>query len=258
MKSLAETQRAFQHYLLSGDNTIESSIVNLYERYAQNRMAVYGNMYSIRLQEVIREEFPLLAFVLGDEKFTALVATYIREYPSKHYSIRYFADQFITHIKNFNPGAGDLHREIAEFEWQSVNVLDESDAPVLTFVDLQSVPQENWPNLQIDFHPTVRPLWLHWNIADLWIAFDDGASLPEAEYSKEPTLNIVWRKVITPFCDIYHGIEAKTFLAASDKMNFSEICEMLCQEMPEEEVPGFAVNQLAKWFNQGIVTNLSY
>lgn len=257
MSELSELQHQFKQYLLQGDTSVLSRIETPGEDSAEQRLQVYGDMYVMRLQEAVSEDYSLLAHLIGDMDFTRLTLDYVKAYPSHHYSLRYFSQflaEYLTQAEAYKDNT--LYYEVAQFEWASHNVIDAEDAPVLKLEDLQAIEQEKWPELQFGFHPSLQKLSLYWNVHDLKYNYDNEQIMPEPSRLDQPLFHILWRKEITPFHDIYSDTEAWMLNAADEQQTFADICEGLCQFMAEEEVASFAINQIVRWLNQGFVSTL--
>src|SRR5215813_4494003 len=53
----------------------------------ERRLEIYSQMYFWRLVDALREDFPNLSALLGEDAFTKLVEGYVRAYPSEHPSL---------------------------------------------------------------------------------------------------------------------------------------------------------------------------
>src|SRR5262249_36222906 len=98
------------------------------------RLAIYADMYVVRLLGAVRESFPRTAAVLGDERFEALVRDYLRRRPSTDPSIRNVGRALPDFLASADvPG---FVGELARLEWLRLEVFDAADTPVLRRDDM--------------------------------------------------------------------------------------------------------------------------
>ena len=65
---------------------------------AAARIEIYADMYRARLVAVLREDFPRVCAILGDDGFSALVGRYLARHPSTHPSVRHLGHGFAGHL----------------------------------------------------------------------------------------------------------------------------------------------------------------
>ena len=96
MDALRKLQHDFLGYLLDeSSNDIVDSIESTPHRSAEQRMALYGNAYVLRLKEALSTDYERLHSYLGDDLFDSLMQRYIEHYPSQHLSLRYFGQYMV-------------------------------------------------------------------------------------------------------------------------------------------------------------------
>ncbi len=89
-------------------------------------------------------------------RFNELAEVYINEYPSTSFSLRYFGQHLSTFLKKYSVYRQQLYlSEIAEFEWQLIDVFDLADTPIANLDDIAKIEAEDWPGLTIELHASV-------------------------------------------------------------------------------------------------------
>jgi hypothetical protein len=91
---------------------------------------IYADMYQARLLDVLRDDFPLVLAVIGDEAFCSLAGRYLARHPSEHPSVRYVGRRFTDFVaadETVPPFLADL----ARLEWARVDVFDALDGEPL-------------------------------------------------------------------------------------------------------------------------------
>lgn len=70
---------------------------------AEQRLAIYARGYWLRLLECMRAEFPALRSALGDELFDAFARGYLKERPSRSYSLTALGADFAHYLEASRP-----------------------------------------------------------------------------------------------------------------------------------------------------------
>src|SRR5947199_912111 len=189
--SLRELQRLFWRSLADapGGGSPAPGLVELIAPCATldagARVGVYADAYFGRLRDVLREDFPHVAALLGP-RFEETARGYLRAHPSEHPSVRHlgrmFAD-FLEHRPDLPPYLGDL----ARLEWARIEVFDAPDARSLNAAALRGVAAEDWPALRFVTVPALAVVRARWPVHELWAGADPAAVAPA------PTALRVWR-----------------------------------------------------------------
>ena|SRR3990167_2843633 len=260
MADLKQIQDSFQQYLLQSDaGVIAPQIVSTETLPALERLSIYGNAYKARLLEALASNYPFMHTYLGDEEFYALAMAYIAKQPSSYRSIRWYGDTFPeftrqSELSQSLPYIG----EIAELDWMMTLVFDAKDADIVTLEQMALISPDVWADMRFVFHSSVHRLQFGWNIVEFWqstLSEEGGVSL--AEYSS-PVPWLFWRLDLTSHFISIPNDEAWALDAAMGGLNFSDICEGLCQFMNEDCVAIAAASMLKKWIASGLISEISY
>ena len=157
------------------------------------RLDIYADMYQTRLVDVLREDFPRVLAILGDEEFRALACRYLVRHPSTHPSVRYVGRRFAEFVAG-EAALPPFLADLARLEWARVEVFDAPDAEPLRLSDLESLPASDWPALRLRPIPACLVVDCAWPVHEIWAAAADpapgqvGAGRPEASTIR------VWRE----------------------------------------------------------------
>jgi hypothetical protein len=200
----------------------------------------------LRLRDVLREDFPRLAALLGAEQFDQVVASYLEEFPSEQPSVRHLGRalaQFLRQREDIPKCLADL----AELEWARVEVFDAPDAPCATISDLVGVPPDSWPSLRFTTISAIQTVRAQYSVHQLW------SGSQSLELSPAETSLRVWRK--NDF-QVFHAPMDERESAALHKMisgePFAAICEAFV-DLPELQAAQEATGLLARWIEDGII-----
>jgi hypothetical protein len=249
--SLYEVQRLFWESVAvqPGRDSIAPAFVRLVRGYDDNdrktRIGVYADAYFLRLRDVLREDFPRVAALLGD-RFDEVVKGYLEAFPSRWPSVRHLGhalSEFLRHRTDTPKCLADL----AELEWARIEVFDAPDAECVTIEDFISVPADAWPTLHFSAIHAIKTLRAQYPVHHLW---SGGKSL---EVTAAETSLRVWR---ADDCRVFHALMDKHESTAIQKMIWGEPFAAICEtfaDLPEAEAAQESAALLLRWIEDGII-----
>ena len=254
--SLKQLQKEFMAFLREDEPQIGERVVRQGKVDNETRLGIYRNAYHVRLRETIETDHSELGTYLGDNLFEQMVEGYIQHYPSHFRSLRDFSErlpQFLSEQAPFSdhPVLADL----ARFERFLLYAFDAANTDTASLQDLIDIPAEQWPVLQLRFHPSLQLFRCHSNAVEIWQTLKAEQTPPPAE-----PLNacwLLWRNPerLTEFRSI-ETAELSMLEGFLQGQNFAEICEGLLAYFEEEAVGPFAVETLSQWLNSQLVKEL--
>lgn len=255
MNALHTLQKQFQDYLLGETWDIAESIQapSTPTTFAKKRLSVYGDAYFLRLLGLLKVEFPALYKYVGEEEFETLAYEYLDVFPSRSPTAR-FVGQYLSRFlaETFPYGQQQpILSELAAFEWALSAALVLPDAPVLTTEILAHIPEPAWPKIRFVIHPSVQRLALHWNIPDI---HKDTTTTPIRQTSSASW--IIWRKGIMPYYLSLSPEEAWLLREIANGFSFEELCQGLCECLPEDQVANYIVQRLLRWLNEEMLSEI--
>jgi hypothetical protein len=254
---LRRLQREMQNELLGGESVIEGHIADTPPLTTEARLGIYRHAYVTRLIEALREYYPVLHQILGDEDFEALGTTFVRAHPSVHRSIRWYGREVAAFLREEPPFAEQpILAEIATFEWELAESFDSADAGVLDRAALAGVEPAEWADLTFRFHPSVRRLAFEWNTVAVWKALSAEQAPPAPERSADTVEWLIWRRNLENYFRSLDSVGVTALDAALERGNFAQVCAALAQRLPDEEVPLRAASLIATWLDNGLLTGL--
>jgi hypothetical protein len=206
---------------------------------AEERLDIYANMFVWRQIDALREDFPKLAQLLGDEGFYATAESYLRAHPSTHPSLAQLGRHFASFLAE-SPGPRPDLADLAGLEWARCEVFVEAHVLAAT-PGLVSGPDP--AHIVLRTVPALRLLSLRHEVLSLWKDLDDGkaAPLPRAQ----PTAVAVWRKEFVVFHVGLAAEEASALRRAMSGATLGEICEVFAERDDAVQV---ALSAVASWF----------
>lgn len=215
------------------------------------RVEVYADAYFLRLRDVLAEDFPSVARLLGDESFAGLVRRYLKAHPSTEPSVRHLGRalaEFIASQDDLPPWLGDL----AALEWARVNAFDApDDAPPLTAAKLAELDPTIWPNLTLVPVRSLETLDASWPVHRLWANEEEPHQI-----APHPMQLRIWRG--KDFYVFHAPMDAREAAAISKLLagaSFAGICQVF-EDLDEEQAAQEAGALLLRWIEDGIIARL--
>ena len=163
---------------------------------AAERLAIYANAYHTRLLECLGEVYPMLKRTLGEEAFDGFAFGYLQEYPSRSYTLNELGRHFPRYLQKTRPTADNAEPEsgpadsannhpalvedwpdflidLVQLEWAIYDVFDGVgvEGQVLLRADqLQGIPPERWPQVQLQPVPCLQLLATRFPVNDYYTA----------------------------------------------------------------------------------------
>lgn len=247
--TLAETQAAF-HALATRaadpPKAAEEFLVGSTELPANERIGIYADMYLWRLSDALREDYPKLAALLGDERFLALADAYAREHPSDRPDLGQLGRHLPAFLRRFPaPERADL-ADLAALEWARSEVFFGAPATPVARDALAALGPDAFVDARLEPIPALRVLVLEHDAATLWRRLEDGER-PDAPIA-DPTAVVVWRSGF----EVFHASVELDEARALELARAGEPLSSVCAAFGEREDPAAAAfAALASWFEEG-------
>jgi len=253
--TLAETQAAFHALATRAANPpsgAEDFLVGSPELGAAERLGIYADMYLWRLTDALREDYPKLAALLGDERFLALAETYAREHPSDRPDLGQFGRHLPAFLRRFPaPGRPDL-ADLAALEWARSEVFLEAPAPAVARDALGALGSEGFLDARLELIPALRVLVLDHDASAVWRRLENGeaAGAPTAGV----TAVVVWRSGF----EVFHARVELDEARAIETALAGALLPRVCAAFEQREDPAAAAfAALASWLGEGWIAAIA-
>ena len=215
---------------------------------AAERLRVYADAYFWRLHDVLAEDFPRVATILGAARFADVVREHLTSHPSTHFSVHHVGRDLATAIArraDLPPYLADL----ARLEWARREVFGAPDSEPLTADALRAVAAADWPQLRFTPIPALTLVRAGWPVHDVWSG-TDGVCVPAA------TCIRVWRGQDHR---VYHAPMDAPDAGALDRLMVGEPFGVVCtafDELGPVEGARRATGLFARWLDDGIIARV--
>lgn len=249
--NLAQTQARLYRAITEGKGEDVALVVEAGRRLSpERRVEIYAHMYLGRQVDALKEDFPKLAALLGDDGFAELVSAYVQVFPSEHPSLGRLGRK-VAHFlaqadrAGFRPDLADL----AALEWARAEVFVERDSPSAAADAFARVPAERFAEARCRLGAAWRLLSLRHDPLALWRAVENGEPVPGPIAAASHIL--VWRKGWAVYHAAVDGHEARALERAARGATLGEICEAFSARGEEAATAAFAA--LQSWVAEGLV-----
>ncbi len=117
---------------------------------ALERLGIYRGMYEARMREALEVDYPLLAGFLGPELWEQLISLYIRQYPSRSYTLNRLGDYlplFLNELEGLPRPR--FAADLARYEFAISSVFDAPEDHAITPEDAARVPEDAWEDARL-------------------------------------------------------------------------------------------------------------
>lgn len=212
---------------------------------ANERIAIYANMYFFRLLEAIAHEFPKCAAVLGEARFHNLITDYLLVHPSHHPDIARIANPLPDYLAANPLAEFPFLADLARLEMARSEAFIAANALPLTLAAVQTRPPESLGELALHAAPSLRIITVHYSVHELWSALeadahDHGAAsavrcadkalsgdAAEAAMVPRAVAIRVWRKNLRAFHQEITPLQAQLLRMTQAGCRFADWCETL-------------------------------
>ena len=248
--TLAETQALFHAAVTRPDDDrsvdIQRCFAGSRELSAEERVGIYADMHLWRLVDALREDYPKLAALLGDERFFGLAEAYVRKHPSRHHDL----GRIGIHLPEFLGAHPDPRRldlgDLAALEWARAEVFVEAEAEPVREHTLSALPANEFLQARLRLVPALRTLTVEHDAVSLWRALEGGEPPPPPVHGTRAIA--VWRSGF----DVYHTELAADEARALDALAAGEPLARVCEAFDgREDAAKAAFDAISSWFHEG-------
>ncbi|MCX9156851.1 DNA-binding domain-containing protein [Niveibacterium sp. 24ML] len=232
MSALGDLQRGLRDALMTGD--CPAALITGGAGDTAQRFAIYAHAYRARLISALRDNYPVLWAVLGDEAFDTLASGYLATYPSRQASIRWFGAQLHEYVSAKpehlpHPAIADLIR----MEWALRAAFDAANELPLMPAALATLAPEDWPALRLRAHASVSLLQMGWAVEPLWHAIEQDPEGDTAAPEASPHALLIWRNGLETRFRTLDSPSAAFLTALIAGEPFAAACEACAAHLPD-------------------------
>ncbi len=245
--TLAETQAAFFSLVTDPEQIETRPELGLFDQ----RLRIYANMYLWRLVDGLRNDFPKLAAVVGDDDFSALMSQYLSQHPSEHPDVGQVGRHLVSFLRqNRDPTRREDLADLAELEQARSEVFLEADRRPIDGSAISELGAA-FPQARLRLVPALQLRRFEYHVAPVWRSIDDEQAPPAP--LAQPNEVAIWRKEFA----VYHVVLAAEEAEALRRALSGARLEQVCAAFADQDSPAQAAfAALSSWFVEGWVAAL--
>ncbi|MCB2135820.1 MAG: putative DNA-binding domain-containing protein [Rhodobacteraceae bacterium] len=180
------SQSEFRAALLDPDRPAPPGVTDPQGRPAGRRFDVYRNNVTVSLTEALRQAFPIVRKLVGEEFFTAMAREFLRAHPPTSPMLMFYGEDMPAFLETFPPVAhlGYLP-DIARLEGALRRSYHAADADPVAPEALQALSPDALVTARLTFAPASRLVRSRWPILAIWSANTRGTPAPKAAEAED-------------------------------------------------------------------------
>jgi len=244
--TLAQLQRDFRAYIVTGSPAVEAAIAD----GAGRGLAVYHHAFRANLIACLTDTFEKTAAWLGEDAFERAALAHIEAHPPTSWTMSDYGESFDDTLAARYPA----DPEVAELAWLDWRLRRAFDGPDTQIQDPAGLADLDWERAALRLAPTLALRGVETNVAALWSGMAEGAKPPPAAILDEPRGLAAWRRDLTPQFRTLGTVEHRALERARSGATFGDICAGVAGDIPPSEDPAATAGALlARWFAEQIV-----
>ncbi len=136
---------------------------------AKQRLQIYRNNSLVTLTESLKNIYPAILRLVGEDFFNATAKKFIVEAPPINGDLHEFGGDFADFLEKFIPAQTMPYlASVAHLEWTRHQAYYAAGSMELDITRLKNVPQEKYGFIQFKLHPSHRLLEFAFPILEIW------------------------------------------------------------------------------------------
>ncbi len=140
--------------------------INSDETSNSSRLDIYAEAYFARILEAFTIDFPITAFVLGEDQFAKLVAEYLKLYPSTETNLNNISKCLVPFIKIYSKSSA-IH-DIVTLERLALESFYSPIDPIFEPQSLSALKESDWENIKFSLNSSLKLISSSWPLEELW------------------------------------------------------------------------------------------
>ncbi len=256
-RELDRLQRDFQALVMERAPGFAAEIAGTTRVPREVRLAIYFDAYRSRLVEILENNFPMLARLLGERQFEEMARAYVESHPSRSFSARWYGDALSQFLATTSPWRGQpALAELATWEANIAHAFDAAEGSPFTAAELASRSPETWGELAFVWQPSVRLQVFATNAPLIWRALSREETPPAPAGEKPPRHWLTWRRGLETRYRSLDALESLALQGALGGETFAGVCETVAAEPGDEEAATAAARMLAQWLEDELIDDM--
>lgn len=179
-------QAEFRAALLDPGRPVPEGLTDPQGRPAGRRFDVYRNNVTVSLTEALRQAFPVIRKLVGDDFFTAMAREHVRAHPPKSPLMMFYGSEMPAFLETFPPvqHLGYLP-DIARLELALRESYHAADATPVAPEALQALTSDALLTSRLTLAPALRLVRSRWPVHAIWSANMRDTDAPKSAIAED-------------------------------------------------------------------------
>lgn len=218
------SQSAFRAALLDPARPVPPGLTDPEGRPAGRRFDVYRNNVTVGLTEALRQSFPALRKLVGEEFFTAMAQEHLRAHPPASPMMMFYGEAMPGFLEAFAPVAHLPYlADVARLELALRQSYHAADVAPVEGTVLQALPPDRLLAARLTLAPALRLVRSRWPIHAIWAANLRGGLPPDLA---RPENVLITRRDFDPEPAVLPSGAAKFLQSLLDGVTIGAACDM--------------------------------
>lgn len=169
MSALRDIQQAFAEGVLSGRFDSMAEHLHVPGSTPARRLGIYRNNTLSNLRGALRQVYPIVYQLVGDEFFNQAARQFIAEYPSSSGDLNDYGGDFAQFLVGYEPAVElDYLSDVARLEWALEQAYYAPDHEPLALSRLGTVSPEHYIDLRLKLYPAITLMQSDYPLQEIW------------------------------------------------------------------------------------------
>lgn len=179
-------QDHFRRALLDPSRPVPPGLTGPDGAPAGRRFDVYRNNVAVSLTEALRQSFPVVRKLVGEDFFTVMAQSHLRAHPPTSPLMMFYGEEMPAFLETFPPVAHLPYLpDVARLELALRHSYHAADAVAVDPALVQAIGAERLMAARITLAPAVRVLRSRWPLHAIWSANMRGTPPPPARVGED-------------------------------------------------------------------------
>lgn len=135
------------------------------------RLNVYRNNVALSLINNLKDTYPTVCALVGDEFFNQMAKTFVDQHLPKSPVMHKYGGEFPAFIGNYDLVSNLKYlKDIASLEWAANIATHSRDCDPVSIKRLQDYSEQELPKIRFELHPSLHLIQSEWPIVSIWQA----------------------------------------------------------------------------------------
>jgi hypothetical protein len=169
MPKLRELQLDFVEAVLARNDQAIASHLSVHGGTAASRLGIYRSNTYTNLRAALRDAYPVILRLVGDDFFDHAASAFVRAHPSASGDLNDYGDGFGEFLASF-PSAAELPYlcDVARLEWARERAYYAFDHPPLELTRLAAIAGDRYGELRFKLHPAASLVNSDYPLLRIW------------------------------------------------------------------------------------------